>query len=97
VTGPAIRRLGQAIREQSTQPPLQTLQFLRSTITTVTASGSVDGTYQVTFDDRGVNVLAPYLAAYSNGHTPTVGDTVGVLLVDGVPIILDRVRGLPTF
>lgn len=62
-------------------------------IATVTAGAAADGNAAATVTVVGSTGPAPYLASY----TPTVGDTVAVALVDGSPLILGHVIGLPAF
>jgi hypothetical protein len=97
ITKQRMRRIARRIAEKTEALPGHNLAFITTTVATVTASASRDGTYQIAITLNADTILAPYLAAYSNGHTPTVGDTVAVLLSDGSPLILDRIRGLPTF
>ncbi len=93
-SSPAARRLTARIAEQGIVevPPL----FV-TTVATVVAGTSRDGTYSVTVAINADNVPAPYLASYINGHTPTVGDAVAVYLAGGSPLILGRVIGFPNF
>lgn len=70
-----------------------TLSMRLGTVATVTAGGAADGHAAVSVTVLGSTTPAPYLAAY----TPTVGDLVAVLLVDGSPLILGHVIGLPSF
>lgn len=95
----AMRRFARSVTD-----PMQTLQEapvprrIYTTITAVTAGASVDGTYAVSIAVNADNVPAPYLTGYlSGGHTPTVGDQVAVDLVNGSPLIVGRVVGLPAF
>lgn len=91
----AVRRFAKAVTDRPDAVPSR----IYTTVATVTPGGvpggSLDGTYAVTVAINADNVPAPYLAAYINGHTPTVGDRVAVDITDGSPLILDRVAGLP--
>jgi hypothetical protein len=87
----AIRRFAKAIGDRPDDAPTR----IYTTIATVTPGGSADGTYAVTVAINADNVPAPYLAAYTAGHTPTVGDRVAVDLTNGSPLILGVVAGLP--
>lgn len=91
MTGPAVRRLAQAVAGQVTNPSV----YLHSTtVTVVTPGASLDGVAAVSVAVNADNVPAPYLASYLS---PTVGDQVSVLLIDHSPLILGRVVGLPNF
>ncbi len=71
------------------------IRYLNTTVTAVSAGTSLDGNAEVSIAVNSDNPKVPYLAAYINGHTPVVGDKVGVLILDGAPIIVDRILGLP--
>ena len=60
-------------------------------VKTVTAGASLDGVAQVVVTVGTDDIVAPYGKRY----TPTVGDFVLVLLVDGSPFIYDAIVGLP--
>lgn len=91
---PSIRRLGRTLKAVE---PTPVPKRIFTTVTAVTQGGSRDGTWQVSVAIFGSTLAATYLAAYTNGHTPAVGDHVAVDLTLGSPLILDRVIGLPTF
>lgn len=91
---PSIRRLGRTLK---TVEPTPIPRRIFTTVVQVTQGGSRDGTWQVSVQLYGGTLAAPYLSAYTNGHTPTVGDQVCVDLTGGSPLILGRVVGLPTF
>lgn len=91
---PSIRRLGRTLKAKE---PTPVPKRLFTTVVQVQQGGSRDGTWQVSVALYGSTLAAPYLAAYTNGHTPTVGDQVAVDLVGGSPLILGRIVGLPTF
>lgn len=96
MTTPAHRRLVHAITDPlQTQMQQPTPHRIYTTVTLVAPGGSVDGTFAVWVAVNADNVPAPYLAAYISGHTPTVGDQVAVDLVNGSPLILGRIVGLP--
>lgn len=97
MSSPAVRRLARTLTD-----PLAAMsgapvpQRIYTTVTSVTAGGSLDGTYAVSVAVNADNMPAPYLNGYlAGGHTPTVGDQVAVDLVNGSPIIIGRVVGLP--
>lgn len=86
--GGVLRDFADTYTEPPTAKPVRV-----GTVATVTAGGASDGHAQVTVTVNGSTFAAPYLAAY----TPTVGDFVAVALVDGSPLILGHVIGLPSF
>lgn len=96
MTSPAARRFGKNIKRQQQSAEQPTISAVNTTVAAVTAGTSLDGRYSVTVVLNADTVPAPYLAAYINGHTPTVGDQVRVQLTDGSPLILDRIFGFPT-
>lgn len=65
---------------------------LEGTVATVTPGGAVGGVEAAVTVTIGVDVLP---AMYLDSYTPTVGDLVELLLVDGSPRILGRLAGAP--
>lgn len=86
--------LGALVDALSSDSSSTTIRVRLGTVTAVVAGGAADGNAAVTVNVNGSTVVAPYLAAYSS---PTVGHNVEVLLVNGSPLILGRVIGLPSF
>ena len=86
------RRLADAVT--GVRPPLR-LGYLNTTVTAVSAGTSLDGRAEVSIAVNSDTPKAPYLDEYVNGHTATVGDQVAVLMIDGSPLILGRIFGLP--
>lgn len=87
-----MSRLGAAIvaASQSTS-----IRYQGCLVTVVSVGTSLDGRAEVSIGLNSDNVKAPYLDEYINGHTATVGDQVAVLIIDGSPLILGRIFGLP--
>lgn len=73
------------------QPTKTGVVWRNCTVTTVTPSASLDGVAAAFISDGTNTFPAPYLAAY----TPTAGHMVSVRFIDGSPLILGRVVGLP--
>ena len=90
MTSQAARRFARAITDQQDKP-FAAGEWVFTTVSTVTPGASLDGLAAATVAINADNVPAPYNANY----TPTVGDHVAVLLVNGSPLIVCRVAGFP--
>lgn len=93
MTTPNLSGLADALLAPSPNQP--GIRYLNTTVSAVSAGTSLDGNAEVSIAINADNPKVPYLAAYINGHTPTVGERVGVLILDGAPLIVDRILGLP--
>jgi hypothetical protein len=72
-------------------PPGQRLALVSGTIASIDVGAAADGSDVVT-----VTIGADDIeAARVDGWTPSAGDDVKVLLVNGSPLILGRVTGAP--
>jgi hypothetical protein len=83
---------GVADKIQGLSDQEQQISIQNYVVATVTAGASLDGVAAVFLTIGPNTVPAPYLSSYTS---PTVGDTVRVLIVNQSPTILGRVIGLP--
>lgn len=93
----ALRRLTTKMQERTDRAYGGALLVRNGTVTAVSPGASADGRAATTVTLRGATTVAPYLDPYSDTDPPQQGDFVAVVLVNGSPLILGRVRGLPSF
>jgi hypothetical protein len=87
----ALRRLADDVN--STKPASR-LTLRLGTVTAVDAGAAADGHDAITVTVGADEITAPYLE-HPASWTPAADDLVAVLLIDGAPLILGHVIGIP--